>query len=142
VLAVGTDRQFATLCQELGQPELAEDRRFATNAARVTHHDELLERLAEALAAAPAAEWIGRLSARGVPCGPINRMDEALALAEQLGLDPVVEQRDQAGRLTRSVRHPVSYSESSPTYRSAPAAWEDVEPISSLAPLLEDGPAG
>ena len=136
VLAVGTDHQFAVLCQELARPELVDDPRFSTNGSRVIHRDELIELLAEAFGRAPAAEWVDRLSARGVPCGLVNRMDEAIALAERLDLEPVVEQHDPAGRATRSVRHPASYSDSPVAYRAAPPAWQDVEPITSLASWL------
>src|ERR1700710_2144641 len=41
VLAVGNDRQFAALCEELGAPELAADPRFATNPAPVEHTEAL-----------------------------------------------------------------------------------------------------
>ena len=49
VVAVGNDAQFATFAAALGVPELADDERFATNAARVTNRDELVHALEAAL---------------------------------------------------------------------------------------------
>ena len=90
-VAVGNDRLFGRLCAVLGVQELAGDERFATNAARVTHADELAGRLAPVFATRTAAEWIAALSAAAVPAGPINDVAEAFAYAEGLGMEPVVE---------------------------------------------------
>ncbi|MDP9293164.1 MAG: CoA transferase [Actinomycetota bacterium] len=90
-LAVGNDRLFGRLCQAIGLPELPEDERFATNRARVAHVDALGERLEDAFRTRPAAQWVARLRDAGVPVGPINDVAEAYALAEELGLEPVVQ---------------------------------------------------
>jgi crotonobetainyl-CoA:carnitine CoA-transferase CaiB-like acyl-CoA transferase len=90
-VAVGNDRLFARLCEAVGEAELAGDERFATNAARVAHVDELGERLGVVFAREPAAHWVGALRAAGVPAGLINGVDEAWALAEELGMEPTVE---------------------------------------------------
>jgi len=90
-VAVGNDRLFGRLCEAIGRPELVGDERFATNAARVAHHDELGEALGGAFATRPADHWVEVLRAASVPVGPINRVSEAYALAESLGLEPVVE---------------------------------------------------
>ncbi len=89
-LAVGNDRQFTALAGVLGCPELATDPRFATNPSRVAHRDALAAELTAALAARPAEEWAALLTGAGVPCGPINDVGDAMALAERLGLAPVV----------------------------------------------------
>ncbi|HEY8558212.1 MAG TPA: CoA transferase, partial [Actinomycetes bacterium] len=89
VVAVGNDGQFARLCRVLGVPGAATDPRFATNADRVTHRDALAELLERALAARGASDWVAGLSEAGVPCGLVNDVGEAFALAERLGLEPV-----------------------------------------------------
>jgi crotonobetainyl-CoA:carnitine CoA-transferase CaiB-like acyl-CoA transferase len=88
-VAAGNDRLFARLCEAVGLPELAADPRFATNEARVENVDALGERLESAFRTRPAAHWLSALGAVGVPVGPINRVDEAFALAADFGLDPV-----------------------------------------------------
>jgi crotonobetainyl-CoA:carnitine CoA-transferase CaiB-like acyl-CoA transferase len=90
-VAVGNDAIFARLCAVIGRPELADDERFATNATRLTHRDELGRELDAAFAAAPAAEWVAALGAAGVPAGPINDIADAFAFAADLGLQPVDE---------------------------------------------------
>jgi crotonobetainyl-CoA:carnitine CoA-transferase CaiB-like acyl-CoA transferase len=136
VLAVGNDRQFAALCGELGVGGLAADPRFATNAGRVEHREALVALLNEALATAAADEWVRRLAARGVPCGTVNGIDEAVELAARLGLEPVVELRDDHGRVSRQARHPVGFSATPATYRLAPPTWDQVLPIGAVVSLL------
>jgi crotonobetainyl-CoA:carnitine CoA-transferase CaiB-like acyl-CoA transferase len=92
-VAVGNDRLFARLCKVVDLPELADDPRFATNEARVANVDALGERLEAVFRNRPAAHWLDALRVVSVPAGPINRVDEAFALADDLGLDPV-EERD------------------------------------------------
>jgi crotonobetainyl-CoA:carnitine CoA-transferase CaiB-like acyl-CoA transferase len=72
VVAVGNDGQFARLCAVLEQPALAEDPRFATNAARVANREALVPILAAGLARRDVRDWVGALEAAGVPCGPVN----------------------------------------------------------------------
>ncbi len=127
VVAVGNDRQFAAFCDELGIGELAADPRFATNGARVAHRTVLAALLTDALSAAPAAQWSERLARRGVPAGPVNGVDEAFTLAEDLGLQPVVDVSDPTGSMTsRQVRNPVRFAATPVSYRAAPPGWEQL----------------
>ncbi|MGO9319470.1 MAG: CaiB/BaiF CoA transferase family protein [Solirubrobacteraceae bacterium] len=120
VLAVGTDRQFRALAQVLACPELADDERFATNAARVANRQPLRERLERCLSAEPAAHWVRELSAVRVPAGEVNDIAGAFALAQTLGLDPIVEAPGADGRVTRLTRNPIALSATPASYRSAP----------------------
>jgi crotonobetainyl-CoA:carnitine CoA-transferase CaiB-like acyl-CoA transferase len=115
VLAVGNDRQFAALCAALDLDDLPGDRRYATNTARVANRDTLFALLCAALEARPAAEWFEVLTPLGVPCGPVNDVAGAFALATRLGLGPVV---DVEG--TRLVANPVTYSATPVAYRRRP----------------------
>lgn len=90
-IAVGNERIFVRLCEALGLPELPADERFASNEARVAHADELMEAFEAVLRREPAAHWLSVLRAAKVPAGPINGVDEAFALAEELGMEPVEE---------------------------------------------------
>jgi crotonobetainyl-CoA:carnitine CoA-transferase CaiB-like acyl-CoA transferase len=90
-VACGNDTLFRRLCGAIGRDDLPRDERFAGNAARLEHRDELTAELEAAFAAAPADEWVARLGAAGVPAGPINDVGAAFAFASELGLEPVVE---------------------------------------------------
>jgi crotonobetainyl-CoA:carnitine CoA-transferase CaiB-like acyl-CoA transferase len=90
-VAVGNDAIFGRLCGVVERPELVEDARYATNAARLTNRDELARELEGAFAAKPAAHWVAALGGAGIPAGPINDLAEAFAFAAGLGLEPVDE---------------------------------------------------
>ncbi|MFN0052324.1 MAG: CaiB/BaiF CoA transferase family protein [Planctomycetales bacterium] len=95
IIAVGNDAQFRNFCEVIQRSNLADDPRFATNAQRVRHRAELLSILEPLIAAKPAASWLTRLEAAGVPCGPVNGVDQAFA-------DPQAAARD----MVREVTHP------------------------------------
>jgi crotonobetainyl-CoA:carnitine CoA-transferase CaiB-like acyl-CoA transferase len=82
ILGAGNDRLFERTCDVIGRPELASDPRFATNADRVRHRDELVPLLASAFAERPAADWLEGLEAAAVPCAPVRRLDEVFASDE------------------------------------------------------------
>jgi formyl-CoA transferase len=79
MLAVGNDAQFRRCCEVLELPGLADDPRFATNAARVAHREALIPVLAERFRSRPASEWLAALEAATVPCGPVNTIDAVFA---------------------------------------------------------------
>ncbi len=72
VLAVGTDRQFGTLCEVLGRPELAEDPRFSTNADRVDHREALYAALADRIRELNHDALLAALHEHNVPAGSVR----------------------------------------------------------------------
>lgn len=118
-VAVGNDRQFATMAQAVGRPDLASDPRFATNRDRVAHRDELVGELESALAGRDAAEWTTLLGDRGIPCGPVNDVAEAIALAEALDLAPVVSLPSPAGDIA-TLASPLTLHRTPVRYHRAP----------------------
>jgi crotonobetainyl-CoA:carnitine CoA-transferase CaiB-like acyl-CoA transferase len=76
VLAAGNDAQFQRFCRFAGVAELAEDDRFVTNSRRVQNRDALYALLVPVFATRTKAEWVDGLTALGVPCGPVNSIDE------------------------------------------------------------------
>ncbi len=124
VVACGNDRQFAGLCEVLGAPGLATDERFATNDQRVANREELRSELERRLAAKPASEWVAPLLEAKVPAGEINDLEGAFALAERLGLDPIVEL--DGANPTRVPRNPVSMSGTPARHETAPPSLGDL----------------
>jgi crotonobetainyl-CoA:carnitine CoA-transferase CaiB-like acyl-CoA transferase len=90
-VATGNDRLFARLCEAIGRPALATDPRFTTNEARVANVDALAGELNAVFRTQPADHWVEALRAASVPVGPINRVDEAFALAAELGMEPTTD---------------------------------------------------
>lgn len=92
VVAVGTDQQFARLCDALDVAELARDPRFAMAAARVRNVDALEALLAPVLRSLPRDEVVRRVQGVQVPCAPVNRVGDAVRstpFVEGLALDVV-----------------------------------------------------
>ncbi len=101
-IAGGNDAIWSRLCEAIERPDLAADERFATNADRVAHRAALTAELEATFVRDSAASWAEKLNAAGVPAGPVNDVGEAFALAERLGLEPLL---DLEG--VRSVRSPL-----------------------------------
>ena len=124
IVIAGNDAQFRKVCDVLGTPQLADDPRFLRNEDRTANRDQLRELLVERLAKRPAADWFSDLIAAGVPCGPINTIDQGIAFADQIGLEPVaLAGLGQAAVPT--IRHPVTYSQTVPRYELPPPALDE-----------------
>jgi len=97
ILTVGNDGQFRRFAAAAGQPQWADDPRFATNQLRVMHRAELIPLIRQATVFRTTAQWIADLEAVGVPCGPINDL-------AQVFQDPQVVARG----LAVSMAHPLA----------------------------------
>jgi len=120
IVAVGNDTQFASFCEVIGEPAWPSDARFATNPQRVRHRDLLVGLIGERLARRAAREWLRLLEPAGVPCGPINDLDQVFA-------DPQVRHRGMEVRVphpaageVRLVANPMKLSASPIAYETAP----------------------
>jgi len=124
VVAVGNDGQFAKLCLELGIPEVASDAKFATNPDRVANRVELNDLLVKQFLTNGADHWWKMLSSAGVPCGPINSLSEAFALAESLDLNPIIT-INQEGEERKQVANPIKFSATPVRYAVAPPSLDE-----------------
>lgn len=97
ILAVGNDGQFAKFCQAAGREAWAADPRFARNADRVRHRSTLVPMVAEVVRTRTQRDWLDALEPLGVPCGPINTVDQVFA-------DPHVV----AHAMRRDLDHPLA----------------------------------
>jgi len=97
ILAVGNDGQFAKFCEAAGQVTWAADPRFARNADRVRHRSTLVPMIAEVVKSRTQRDWLAALEPLGVPCGPINTLDQVFA-------DPHVV----AHAMRRDLDHPLA----------------------------------
>jgi crotonobetainyl-CoA:carnitine CoA-transferase CaiB-like acyl-CoA transferase len=120
ILAVANDRQFASLAKAVGLEHLAADSRFTTNAARVAHRAVLVDLLAPVMASRSLADWIATLEAANVPCGPINRIDQAFADPQAVARGLTVSMDHAAAGTMNLVASPLRLSKTPPEYRSAP----------------------
>ena len=124
IIAVANNGQFRTLCEVLGIPELAVDPRFRNNSDRTANRVELRQLMIERLATRGAGEWFDALVAAGVPSGPINTIDGGFAMADQLGLEPIVAVGD-GDRAVPTTRHPIRFSATPVAYRLPPPELDE-----------------
>jgi len=88
VVGAANDKLFRRLAEVLGRPDWVEDERFRGNPERVAHQDELHALIEAVMAGASTAEWQARLEAAGVPCAPLQTVDQVLShpQTEALGM--------------------------------------------------------
>ncbi|GHE06984.1 CaiB/BaiF CoA transferase family protein [Klenkia taihuensis] len=120
IITAGNNGQFRKLVEALGVPELADDARFARNEDRTANRDELRPLLVERLRTRGKQDWFRTLIGVGVPCGPINTVDQGVAFAEEVGLDPVVLVEG-----IPSVRNPITFSADAVDYRLPPPRLDE-----------------
>ena len=118
-VGAGTDRHFEQLCNVvIERPELARDRRFATNAARVKHRGTLVPLLDAIFRAKSARYWLARLRKANVPCSLVQGVLEAL---RSPAAAPLVETIDHpAIGAYEAVRYPVRFDGARMPAGSAP----------------------
>ncbi|WP_295483372.1 CaiB/BaiF CoA-transferase family protein [uncultured Pseudomonas sp.] len=120
ILTVGNDGQFRKFAEVAGQPQWADDPRFATNKLRVAHRAELIPLIRQVTVFKTTAQWVGLLEQAGVPCGPINDLAQMFqdpqVLARGLALDVP---HALAGSVPQ-VASPIRLSRTPVEYRHAP----------------------
>lgn len=119
-LAVGNNRQFATLCREIGAEGLATDPRFATNGERNVNRDALKALLEQALSAFECNALADRLIKAGVPCGAVRSIDQVVADPHTIHREMVVD----IGAY-RGTGSPIKLSRTPASYRLAPPAFAE-----------------
>ncbi|GAA3563926.1 CaiB/BaiF CoA-transferase family protein [Microlunatus spumicola] len=140
VVVAANDPQFRKLAAALGRPELADDPRFGATHERNRNREALRPLLLEVLATDTVEGWFERLTAAGVPCGPINTIDGGVALAERLGLDPVV-QVGEGEEAVPMIRNALRFSATPAQYSTpAPALGADSDAVRAW--LRDGSPAG
>jgi crotonobetainyl-CoA:carnitine CoA-transferase CaiB-like acyl-CoA transferase len=112
VIAVGNDGQFRALASALGRSDLGTDARFATNALRIEHRAALTDALSALTRPLTMATLMATLEATGVPCGPVNTIDQVFAEPQSLARGLLVEQaRDDLEDTVRTVASPIRIGE-------------------------------
>ncbi len=125
IIASGNDSQYRKLCAVLGQPDLGADPRYATNANRLAHRDEIVAKLMALTVGWTKADLLGACEREGIPAGPINDLGEAFA-------DPQIVARGMKVELNGipSVRTPIVFSDAELALdRPSPRLGQDQEII-------------
>ncbi len=133
IVAAGNDSQYRKFVLAGGRPDLANDERFLTNPQRVGMRDTLVPLLAEMVRQKTKAQWLALLEQEGVPCGPINQLDEVFA-------DPQVQARQCAIELNHPLAEKVKLVASPMRLSATPVRYDQAPPLlgQHTAQVLEE----
>ena len=111
VIAVGNDGQFRALCGALGAEGMGADPRFLTNALRIEHRAAMTAELSALTAGLTTHGLMAKLEAAGVPCGPVNTVDQVFDEPQAKARQMVVEIPHTAtGKPERYIASPIKLS--------------------------------
>jgi len=119
-LAVGNDEIWKRFCRALGLEKLIDDPEFTTNPKRVQNREKLVSVLSEIFLTKKRDEWVKFLLERGVPCGPVNTLEEVFR-------DPQIRERNmlveikhpKAGKI-KQIGIPIKFSQINLDVQSSP----------------------
>ncbi|MEB3095624.1 CoA-transferase [Achromobacter insolitus] len=120
IVATGNETQYRAYCRAIGAPELGDDPRFATNRMRLANRELLVGLLTEIMRQGKRDDWIAKLEAVGVPCGPINDIAQAQAHPQAQARQLRRDMPHPAGGVAAVTASPLRLSASPVEYRRAP----------------------
>ncbi len=110
IVAAGNEGLFSKLCHCIDAPALLQDPRFTSNDLRTRNHEELRLEFERVFAAGTVAHWLARLEAAGVPCGPLNNVEQALNDPQVLARNMVVSAQDPVAGELKMAGNPIKLS--------------------------------
>jgi crotonobetainyl-CoA:carnitine CoA-transferase CaiB-like acyl-CoA transferase len=136
----GSDELWLRACDALGLAALLADPRFADNASRVAHRDELTGAFEAVLTTRPSAHWLDRLAATGVPAAEVRSVLEVLASPQAAALGSVQELAHASAGGYRLVGPPLRIDHAALHYpRPAPALGADTRAVLAEAGIAPAG---
>ena len=121
IVAVGSERLWTLFCRALGIADtIGADPRFTANRDRLIHREELIPILEQIFQQQPAEHWLQVLQAAGIPCAPINEVDDILESGYLRARGMIVELEHPLAGLVRSLGNPVALAGTPPSYRLPP----------------------
>lgn len=125
VVAVGNDTQWQQFCNAIERPDLAADARWLRTSERVTGRTKLIPEIARTMLTRPQAEWIERLEARGVPCGPINDYRQVFEDPQVRHRGLRVDMQQPDGGIVSTIASPLRLKSTPAAYSLAPPQLGD-----------------
>jgi crotonobetainyl-CoA:carnitine CoA-transferase CaiB-like acyl-CoA transferase len=132
VVGCAKEKFWRRLVDVLDRPELAADPHFADFAGRRRHADVLLPMLEKIFRTRTVGEWLARLHAARIPCGPINDVAQALREEHTAARGLVVETSHPRWGTVRQVASPVRVGNDRPGHHRAPRRGEHLSEVAEL----------
>jgi crotonobetainyl-CoA:carnitine CoA-transferase CaiB-like acyl-CoA transferase len=127
MVAAGNDNLFPKLAVVLGRPEWITDPRFSGNVLRVQNRERLIPMIQEIFATRPTADWLAQLAAAGVPCSPLQTVDQVV-VDPQAGATGMIQRAPDLDM--HLVGLPLSFNQRRPPFRNeAPTLKDGVESV-------------
>lgn len=120
IIACGNDTQFIQLCRSIGLPDLPNDARFARNADRIKHRDEIIGILQTHFLTKTADEWVDAIYAAKVPVGVINNLEQAFQEPQVIAREMLVEMNHPQRKKLKVIGSPIKLSRTPVEYKTAP----------------------
>lgn len=155
ILAVGNDGQFQKFCQVADLENLAHDPRFDTNSNRLANRAELVSKISALTISKTTETWVEMLTSVGVPCAPIQSLDQVFADPQVIDRGMKVAMSHPLAGEIELVANPIKFSSSAIEYKDAPPTLnqhrdyilqdvlqlsdEDYARLATGAPVAPDG---
>jgi formyl-CoA transferase/CoA:oxalate CoA-transferase len=120
MVAVGNDGLWDRFTSAIGRKDLSSDERFRTNELRVGHRAVLIPLLEQIVITRTTSQWVHALNEAGVPVGPIQTVDQALADPQVLARGMIVEMQHPSAGTVNAVNCPIRLSRTPVSVKSAP----------------------
>jgi crotonobetainyl-CoA:carnitine CoA-transferase CaiB-like acyl-CoA transferase len=124
VVMCAKEKFWHRLCAVIERDDLAADPRFRNAAARNDNRNELLPELEDVFRTRTSKDWLRLLESGGIPCGPVNSVEQALSEPQALARNMLVETVHDHFGVVRQVGSPLKIGESSAP-RPAPGKGAD-----------------
>ena len=133
IIAAGNDSLFIKTCEALALPDMAAHPDYKSNALRQKHHGRLERELEAVLKTNTTAHWLAVIGKAGVPCGPINNIEQALQHPQVAARNMLIEVPDGSGGTLKLAGNPLKMSafDDPTTRRPAPDLDSDRDAILS-----------
>lgn len=122
MVCAGNPRLWVQFCHAIDRPELPEDARFSTNSGRLQNRAELVAIVEAQTGVWTVEELLARLESRGVPCGRVRSIDQALADPQVAARQMLITMSNEQLGPFPMIANPMALSDAPPTYRLPPPA--------------------
>ncbi len=109
-IAIGNNDLFNKLCEVIGRTDLSNSDEFHNNDLRTRQVDKLTSELERTLRERNANEWIDLLSSAGIPCGPINNIEQVVNDKQIEARNMIIRSDDPHDDNIRMIGNPIKYS--------------------------------
>ncbi len=130
IIAIGNDSLWEKFCRHVGYEELISDNRFCTNADRTENHSDLYQIISSIMGLRTTDDWIESLGTIGVPCGPINSIDEVVSQEQVKAREMITKVAHQLTGIVEIPGVPIKLSDTPGSVdKPAPSLGEHTEEI-------------